>query len=77
VVVLPEVGFEAAATAGQKIFDLVNDATKEYPPISVSIGVAWFEGPDRPFESLLQDADELMYTVKIGGRNNLSVKRYP
>lgn len=75
-VMLPEVGYEAAQTAGRKIFEAVNTALNEFPPVRGSMGVAWFEEPDKSFEFMLNEADHLMYTVKATGKNNLLSKRF-
>ncbi len=75
VVVFPEVGFEAAAAAGQKIFESVNTALNAYPPVRASVGVAWFGNVDQEFPSMLKAADELMFEVKAGGKNNMLARK--
>lgn len=74
VVVFPEVGFEAAAAAGHKIFEYVNAALNDYPPVQASVGVAWFGNVDQEFPSMLRAADELMFEVKAAGKNNIIVR---
>jgi diguanylate cyclase (GGDEF)-like protein len=71
VVVFPKVGFEAAVAAGHKIFESVNEALNKYPPVRASVGVAWFGNIDQEFPSMLKAADELMFEVKAGGKNNI------
>lgn len=44
---------------------------KQYHQISVSIGVALFEGHDTHADQLLKRADMAMYAAKAGGRNTI------
>lgn len=74
VVVFPEVGFEAAAAAGHKIFESVNVALHAYPPVRASVGVAWFGDVNQGFPSMLKAADELMFEVKAGGKNDIFIR---
>ncbi|MFA7271057.1 MAG: GGDEF domain-containing protein [Sterolibacterium sp.] len=67
-VLLPEIGYDAAVEAGRKISIAVNTALEEFPPVSGSIGVAWFREADRLFPDMLKAADELMYEVKESGK---------
>lgn len=76
-VVFPEIGFDAAVAAGNKIFDSVNMSLNAYPPARVSVGVAWFQDVDQEFSTMLKAADELMYAVKAAGKNNILAKSYP
>jgi len=75
--VLPEIDFDAAKHAAHKIFKAVNRALEAYPPTSASVGVAWFQEADRSFLELLQVADDLMYTVKADGKNDILIRRFP
>ena len=70
-VLLSAIKYDAAVTTGQKIFDAVNTALTEFPPVKASIGVAWFEEVDRAFPAMLKAADELMYEVKESGKDNM------
>lgn len=76
-VILPETTEAAAAQVGQKIADTVNNALGAYPPVKASIGIAWFERIDQAFPEMLKAADELMYEVKQGGKNNLRMRCFP
>ena len=76
-VLLPEIGFDSAVSVGQKIFAEVNHALDEFAPTRASIGVAWFEEVERAFPAMRQAADELMYEVKAGGKNNILSRRFP
>ena len=74
-ILLPEIGYDEAAEAGRKILVAVNGALREFPQVGSSVGVAWFGEADRAFPAMLKAADELMYEVKAGGKNNLSCRR--
>jgi len=76
VVMLPEIGFDAAAAAGRKVFAAVTHALDAHPPTRASVGVAWFEVADRGFSDLLKTADELMYSVKANGKNDVAIQQF-
>lgn len=75
-ILLPEIGFEEAEEAGQKIFEAVNKALVDAAPVTASIGLAWYEAPDRSFFEVLKEADELMYEAKRGGKRNVQSRRF-
>lgn len=75
-VLLPEIDHDAAVATAHKILDAVNAALADYPPVRSSIGVAWFEVAQLSFESMLKEADGLMYAVKSAGKNDLLAKRF-
>jgi diguanylate cyclase (GGDEF)-like protein len=74
-VLLPETGYEAAVDAGRKISTAVDAALEAFPPVKVSIGVAWFDTADRSFPVMLKAADELMYEVKQSGKHDMRSRR--
>ncbi|MFZ2302614.1 MAG: diguanylate cyclase [Gallionella sp.] len=74
-ILLPEIGYDEAAEAGRKILVAVNGALQDFPQVGSSVGVAWFGETDRTFPAMLKAADELMYEVKAGGKNNLCCRR--
>lgn len=74
-VLLPETAFDAAVDAGKKIAAAVNSALEAFPPVKVSIGVAWFGKADRLFPAMLKAADELMYEVKESGKHDMRSRR--
>lgn len=76
-IVFPEIDFEAAMSAANKLFNAVNCALEKYPPLSVSIGVAWFQVADLTLSTMLRIADELMYTVKADGKSKVLSRRFP
>lgn len=75
-VLLPETGYDAAVEAGRKASIAVNAALAAFPPVKVSVGVAWFETADCLFPAMLKVADELMYEVKEGGRHDMRSRRF-
>lgn len=75
-VIFPEINFDAAERAAHKLFSAVNLALNRYESVGASVGVAWFETPAQSFAEMLKIADDLMYTVKAGGKNNLLARRY-
>lgn len=75
-VLLPETGYEAAVEAGRKISIAVNAALKAFPPVKVSIGVAWFGKADCAFSAMLKAADALMYEVKESGKHDMRSRRF-
>jgi diguanylate cyclase (GGDEF)-like protein len=70
-ILLPEVGYEEAVEAGHKISVSVNSSLVDFPPVTASLGIAWFGEADRDFLLMLKAADELMYEVKASGKGNL------
>lgn len=75
-VLLPETGYEAAAEAGRKIFVAVNAALEAFPPVRISIGVAWFGQVDRLFPAMLKAADGLMYEAKESGKHDMRSRSF-
>lgn len=74
-VLLPEIGYNAATEAGHKIAAAVNTAMKEFSPVSVSVGIAWFENAECGFPAMLGSADALMYEIKRGGKHGVRTRR--
>ncbi|MBI5921674.1 MAG: hypothetical protein HY847_08460 [Betaproteobacteria bacterium] len=60
----------------QKLQVVPTVAYEEFPPVSGSIGVAWFREADRLFPDMLKAADELMYEVKESGKSNIRFKPF-
>lgn len=76
-VLLPEIGYDEAVEAGSKLSLVVIGALRNFPPVTGSIGVAWFGEVDRTFPEMLRAADELMYEVKEQGKANMRSRRFP
>jgi len=55
---------------------MINRALECFPPVKVSIGVAWFGVADRAFAAMIEASDELMYESKNGGKNRIASRRY-
>ena len=75
-ILLPEIEYSAAVDAGQKILLVVNRALECFPPVKVSVGVAWFGVADRAFAAMIEAADELMYEAKKSGKNCATSRAY-
>lgn len=74
-VLLPEIGYNDATEAGQKMAASVNLAMNEFPPVSVSVGIAWFESAVCGFSVMLSSADAVMYEIKRDGKRGVRVRR--
>lgn len=75
-VLLPEIDYDAVVEAGRKIFSAVNATLKDYPPVTASLGVAWFGTTDHLFPAMLKEADALMYEVKESGKHDMRTRRF-
>jgi diguanylate cyclase (GGDEF)-like protein len=74
---LPEIGYDEAIEAGKKIAAAVNKALADFPPVTASIGLAWFGADDRNFPEMVKVADKLMYEAKTAGKSALRSQRFP
>ena len=70
-VLLPEINYEEAEETGCKIAKTIDSAMKKFPPVSVSVGVSWFETAETDFSSMLASADALMYEIKRDGKHGV------
>lgn len=75
VALLPEIEYNAAIDAGHKLADRIKKVLRDFQPVGVSIGVAWFGKADRSFPEMLKVADELMYQAKENGKGTLLSRR--
>ena len=64
-----------AHEAATKLADTLRRRLAHYPPVSASIGIAWFAGADREFAEMLRAADALMYAIKKDGKNGIRIQR--
>jgi diguanylate cyclase (GGDEF)-like protein len=62
--ILPEVSQKGASEAGEKIAAGLAAAMEPFPPVTASLGIAWFEQAKTSFADMLKEADALMYQVK-------------
>lgn len=75
-ILMPEIDFDAALAAGQKIKTELQLALQDFRPVTASVGVAWFEQARPPFAGMLQAADALMYEVKQTGKGEVAARRF-
>ena len=75
-IMIPEIGYDAVVEAGRKISIATKEALYNFPPVTASIGVIWFEEVDCLFPTMMQAADDLMYEVKRSGKNDVRFCRY-
>lgn len=64
--ILPEISQNGASEAGEKIAAGIAAAMEPFPPVTASLGIAWFAQADVSFAEMLKEADALMYQVKHG-----------
>lgn len=76
VLLLPELDRRAAALAARRISGSLRHALADYPGVSASIGVAWFEAADRPFAAMLHAADHAMYLAKQAGKDSFRLHEF-
>ena len=69
--VLPQVGLDESATIAGRLVAAIHDTGE--PPISASLGVAVWSGPDDGLEELVHRADVAMYGAKLAGRDGFRV----
>jgi diguanylate cyclase (GGDEF)-like protein len=74
-ILLPEIDYDAAVVTAHKISHAVKQALLDYPPVTGSIGVAWFGDVDHSFAEMMKAADALMYEAKVGGKDNMLFRR--
>jgi diguanylate cyclase (GGDEF)-like protein len=74
-IVLPEIDYAAAVEAGHKISAAIRAALTEFPPVTASVGVAWFDRACPRFDSMVAAADNLMYEVKHSGKGDFVARR--
>lgn len=75
-VLLPEIGYDNAVDAGAKIAAAINLSLAEFSPVSVSVGVAWFDDAGLGFPAMLKAADDLMYDIKQEGKHGMKAQRF-
>ncbi len=75
-VVLPEASFQAATDTGRKIAHAINHALTHFAPVSVSIGIAWFEQVSVEFPQMMNAADGLMYEIKKAEKHGVCAKQF-
>jgi len=74
-IVLPEIDYDAAVDAGRKISQAISGALADFPPVTASVGVAWFDRAGPRFDAMVAAADNLMYEVKRKGKGDFVARR--
>ena len=74
--ILPQVDKGSADVAGRKVAAAVAAALAPFPPVTASIGIAWFEQANGPFSVMLKETDSLMYAVKREGKSGIRIKSF-
>ena len=72
--ILPEVSQKGASEAGEKIAASIAAALEPFPPVTASLGVAWFAQADVSFAEMLKEADALMSQVKHGTKGGMRMQ---
>jgi GGDEF domain-containing protein len=75
-IILPEIDRLGVAATGEKLAADIATALSGFAPVSASIGVAWFERVGADFETLIREADLLMYTIKRGSQGGLKIRHF-
>lgn len=76
-VLLPETSFSGAETMFEKLRErLLHEVKERLWPIGFSIGVAVFRTAPPSVDEAVKLADELMYRVKKGGKNNILFEEF-
>ncbi|OGJ92454.1 MAG: hypothetical protein A2487_00790 [Candidatus Raymondbacteria bacterium RifOxyC12_full_50_8] len=78
VILLAATGYEGAQTALGRIREMVLAEMKSRGwPVSLSIGAIAFSVLPSSIGPMIKRADELMYTIKHSGKNNLKIEQWP
>lgn len=75
-VLLPEINYDNAVDAGAKFASAINLTLEKFSPVSVSVGVAWFDDAGIGFPAMLKAADDLMYAIKQEGKHGMRAQRF-
>ena len=74
--ILLEIDQASASSACHSIAAAIVAALVKFPPVSVSLGVAWFEKAEGDFSVLLKAADTLMYESKEEGKGRIRMRAF-
>lgn len=77
VLLLPDVDRVRATQASHRLSTALRSALQAFPGVTASVGMAWFEAADRPFDVMLQSADAVMYVAKQSGKDAVRVMAFP
>ncbi len=74
-IILPETGLESAKEVLGRLQEVLLASMKENKwPVTFSIGAATYTEPPDSLDEMIKSADELMYSVKFNGKNNLRLE---
>ncbi|MBO9534636.1 MAG: GGDEF domain-containing protein [Solirubrobacteraceae bacterium] len=73
VAVMPGLAVDGAQAFAGRVGELLRDQATTGSRLTVSAGVAVFDGGDGDVHSLLSDADRALYTAKSAGRDRVAV----
>jgi diguanylate cyclase (GGDEF)-like protein len=74
-IILPETDLESAKEVIGRLQDVLVATMKEKKcPVTFSIGAATYTEPPDSLDEMIKSADELMYSVKSKGKNNLRLE---
>ena len=68
---LPQVGLEESVTIAGRLVEAIHGGGE--PPISASLGVSVWAGPEDGLEALVHRADVAMYAAKLAGRDGFRI----
>jgi diguanylate cyclase (GGDEF)-like protein len=72
-IILPETTPQQAVILARRAQDLLGIASADFPPITLSIGIASLQGGTTSWEMLLAQADLALYDAKRAGKNRFVV----
>jgi diguanylate cyclase (GGDEF)-like protein len=74
--ILPEISQKGASEAGEKIAAGIALALEPFPPVTASLGIAWFAHAEVGFADMLKEADALMYHVKHDTKGGIRMQHF-
>jgi diguanylate cyclase (GGDEF)-like protein len=75
-ILMPETPRDACAEIGPKLAESLRDALVAFPTLSVSIGITWFAHPRAELQSMVDEADALMYQTKKEQGDEYSIRYF-
>ena len=70
--ILPDTGKDAARNVLQKLLAGLTRSMRQHRwPVTFSVGAVTFLAPPESVHQMIERADQLMYSVKESGKNNL------
>jgi diguanylate cyclase (GGDEF)-like protein len=75
-ILLPAVGWDVALQTAFQVAAVLRTRLARFPPVTASLGQAWFSEADRPFPAMLRAAEELLYQAKKTGSDTVRSQRF-